>query len=380
MLTSKQKALKPLLESAEGVHLTAYLVNRGDLADIEIQLRETIKQSHGFLSSVMNRDERNKFLEPLDSLALDAKIFKQMKGNIGIFRNINSFRVLNVPVEVDQTCQVATSFHVKPLLRWLQTDQEFLLLGLGKESAHIYLGSQDSFKLIDSIVFSDLYKERGSLESYSSLKKVRPLKGREDEIFAWLNQWIFQLTKNLKPKLFVAGEKSLVESLNRSLKYKNVVQTPVSSFFSRSHVGEICSAIRKVLKTESKAIIQKGLMEFRSAEASHRTRKNIFQISKAVVQGRVRKLIVSDELSIFGKIDKASGGLAVHPFDLDHEDDDILDDLAQMVLRQGGEVIVASSVDLPKGRPILAILYDDGKELEVTEDFQQHEVLRERFV
>ena len=73
----------------------------------------------------------------------------------------------------------------------------------------------------------------------------------------------------------------------------------------------------------------------------------------------MRKIIVTDELSIFGKIDPKSGGLAIHPFDLDHEDDCILDDLAQMVLSQGGEVIVAKRDEIPKGRPILAILDDE---------------------
>ncbi len=379
MLTSKKMTLKPLLESTEGVHLTAYLVNRGDLVDLKAQLRETINQSYEWLNPIMSPDERNKFLEPLDALLLDARIFKQINGNIGIFRNKECFRVLNIPVEVEQTCQVATSFHVKPLLRWLQTDQEFLLLGLEKESAHLYLGSQDSFKLIDSILFPEFFKERNSLDGYLSLKKVRQLKAKEDETFRWLNEWIDQLTKDTKPKLFVAGEKLLVESLNQNLKYKNAVKTAIAPSFGKHNVSDICSIVRKILKAESKESIEKALTEFRFAEEGNRARKNIFQISKAVVQGRVRKLIVTDELNIFGKIDKKSGGLAIHPFDLDHEDDDILDDLAQMVLSQGGEVIIASRDEIPKGRAILAILDDDSKELEKTEDLQQNEVLKERF-
>lgn len=120
-------------------------------------------------------------------------------------------------------------------------------------------------------------------------------------------------------------------------------------------------------------------MEFRFAEEGNRSCKNIFQISKEVVQGRVRKLIVSDELSIFRKIDKKPGELAIHPFDLDHEDEDILYDLGQMVLSQVGEVIVASRNEIPKGRPILAISEDDDKELEKIEGSYQYEVLQERF-
>lgn len=352
MLTSKKSTLKPLLESENGIHLTAYLVNRGDLIDLKSQLKTVINESYEWLNSAMAMEERQRFLEPLDSLLHDARIFKEMKGNIGLFRTLDSFRVLNIPVDVEQSCQVATSFHVKPLLRWLQVDQEFLLLGVEKDSAHLYLGSQDSFKLVDSILFP--------------------------ETFAWLNQWIDELTKTTKPKLFVAGEKRKVDTLNRHLKYANLVKTPASNSFGQHNVGAICANIRKLLMDESKKALEKSLLEFRFAEAGNRTRKNIFQIARAVVQGKVRKLIVTDELSIFGKIDKKSGGLAIHPFDLDHEDDCILDDLAQMVLSQGGEVVIAKRDEIPKGRPILAILDDDDLAVAKAEDLQAFEVFQGR--
>lgn len=378
MLTSKQTNLKPLLESKNGIHLTAYLVNRGDLIDLKSQLRTTMDEAYEWLHGVMSIDERKKFLEPLDSILNDARIFKQMKGNIGLFRNEDSFRVLNIPIEVEQSCQVATSFHIKPLLRWLQGDLEFLFLGLEKDSAHLYLGSQHTFKMVDSIIFPDYFKTRESITDYTSLKKSRQNKVKEDETFTWVNDWIAELTKNSKPRLFIAGEPSMVQGLNRSLKYKNTVKTPVANVFSKDKAIESCHTIRKILKDESKKSLEKALLEFRFAEEGSRTRKNIFQISKAVVQGKVRKLIVTDELSIFGRIDQKSGGIAIHPFDLDHEDDCILDDLAQMVLSQGGEVIVAKRDEIPKGRPILAILDDEGDSLEKTEDLQ-YEALQERF-
>lgn len=378
MLISKQTTLKPLLDSQDGVYLTAYLVNRGDLIDLKSQLRTTIHEAYEWLSNAMSTEERKRFLEPLDSLLNDERIFKQMNGNIGLFRNEESFRVLNIPIDVEQSCQVASSFHVKPLLRWLQGDQEFLFLGLEKESAHLYLGSQDSFKLVDSILFPEFFKNKDPISDYRSLKKARQNKMKEAETFSWLNEWILELTKSSKPKLFIAGESSLVQALNRTLKYKNAVKTPISNAFSKNRAMESCQIIRKILKEHSKMSLEKALLEFRFAEEENRAKKNIFQISKAVVQGRVRKLIVTDEVSIFGKIDQKSGGLAIHPFDLDHEDGCILDDLAQMVLSQGGEVVVAKRNEIPKGRLILAILDDDCESLDKAEDLQ-YDVLQERF-
>jgi hypothetical protein len=378
MLTSRKMTLKPLLDSNDGVHLTAYLVNRNDLIDLKSQIRTTLADATDWLRDAMSTDELKKFLEPVEALLNDARIFKQMKGNIGIFRNEESFRILNIPIDIEQTCQVATSFHVKPLLRWIQGDQEFLFLGLEKQAAYLYLGSQDSFKLIDSIVFPDFFKTKENVTDDISLKSTRQKKTKETETFKWLNEWILDLTKNSKPKLFIAGEPSLIEALNKSLNYIKAIKTPVTQTFSQFNASEPCQKIRKILKIDSKQSLEKALLEFRFAEEDNRAKKNIFQISKAVVQGKVRKLIVTDELSIFGKIDKKSGGIAIHPADLDHEDDCILDDLAQMVLSQGGEVIVAKRHEIPKGRPVLAILEDDSQFLEKAEELQ-YEVLEERF-
>ncbi|MBY0383581.1 hypothetical protein K2X05_00350, partial [bacterium] len=35
-----------------------------------------------------------------------------------------------LPIDIENVSVVSTSFHVKPLLRWLQADREFLLLGI----------------------------------------------------------------------------------------------------------------------------------------------------------------------------------------------------------------------------------------------------------
>jgi hypothetical protein len=49
-----------------------------------------------------------------------------------------------------------------------------------------------------------------------------------------------------------------------------------------------------------------------------------------------------------------------------------------LVLTQGGEVIIASQKEIPKGRPILAIVENEGKELEKAKGPYQDEILQER--
>lgn len=367
--TLKQSNLKSILESKNGVHLTAYLVNRGDLIDLKSQLKQTLDEAYEWLHHVLPIEEKKKFLEPIESLLNDAKVFKQMKGNIGLFRNENFFRILNIPIEIERSCQVATTFHVKPLLRWFQGDQEFLLLTVSPKKADLYIGSKDTLKLIDRIEFEEVVSRLHVVGKKSTIKRRQPKESRSSEIVSWVSYLVSQIALKSKPKLFLAGDSLVLHAVKKNLKYDQIHQTLVAQSFSETMLGDICQKIRVLMKDYSQKMIQRSLLEFRLAEAENKTQKNLFQITKAVVEGKVRKLIVTDELNIFGKIDQKSGGLALHPFDLDHEDDCVLDDLAQMVLSQGGEVIVAKQSEIPKGRPILAIL---DNEFEGFEKFEKH--------
>jgi hypothetical protein len=189
---------------------------------------------------------------------------------------------------------------------------------------------------------------------------------KDKEISAWIDDWILSVAPQIKLKLFWAGSEDLIAKYQQHIKYKESVDTPIFNQAMTSNLNHVCLVIRKLLKDEARQLFEKSLMEFHFASEDNMTRKNIFHISQAVVNGKVKKLIVTDELSIFGKIDKQTGALSIHPTDLDHEDDDILDDLAQMVLSQGGEVVIANQRDIPGGKPILAILEFDELPLEKT--------------
>ncbi len=361
MLTSKSLTLNPILESRDGLHLTIYLNNNSDFNYLKLQLEASIRDCKATLSPIMLSEELEEFLKPIYSLISDSKILNQFKNNIGVFRTSKTFRVLNIPVATDFMCSLADTFHVKPLLKWIQTDKEYLLLGIQNENVELYFGSQNTFKLVDKLNLprttqaSENWFDKWILQSSESLN-------HENKNAMIINEWIANYTKFVKPKMFVAGEKRVVQNLIPKLSYKDLIKKPILDFYNEEYSKSICNLIRMVMEEESNNLIKKALYEVYEAEESNRVQKNLTQISKAVVQGKVKKIIVAEEYYVYGKINKTTGELELHPYDLDHEDDDVLDDLAQMVLHQGGEVLLASKYEIPKGRPILAILKERGDE------------------
>lgn len=358
MLYSKNESVRPLLESTCGIHLSVYIANSGDPDQLKNKLRNALDEACEYLVFAMSFRDIEHFFKPIELLINDSKKLSNFKGNLGIFRTKNSFRVLSLPIEVQTTCIVADTFHVKPLLKWMQTDREFIFLGIESNTATLYQGNLHIFKEIDTIVFPNLilnFTKKNALEDCHS-KMVRQENLRE--AMEWINGWVMNLTNEVRPRLFVAGKRELTSVLLGMMQYENMVSLPICASFSSSRATRICAEIRSVLKNEIRKDFEKTILEFYYAIDLGLARGSIYTIAKAAVEGKIRKLLISEQNKIFGKMNRKNGEISIHGADTDHEDDDILDDLAQTVLANGGEVIMAPIGIIPQGRPILAIIYD----------------------
>lgn len=349
MVVEKKLSFKPIMESKGGVHLTCYLEKRASTHELSTQLSWQLEEAKDCLEAVMSEEQAERLLEPLESLAYDPAIFAQITGNIGLFRNAEGLRILNIPSSVEDGCHVASSFHIKPLLTWLQNDREFLILGLEQSAAHLYLANQSLLRKVDTLLLSEVISPAEGFARGRSTEGVRLL-------ITHLNQWLTELTRLSAPVMFLVGPGPLESELAAALKYRNRLRQIVGLRFSDSMVTQIGQQIRQIMADEARQQIVRELSEFRCNESSGLLQKNIFQISQSAVAGRVRKLVISSDFEVFGKINEKTGELAVHPFDLDHEDDDILDDLAQIVLKSGGEVVLLPRKEIPSARPALALL------------------------
>jgi hypothetical protein len=343
MIKIKDVSLKSLIESNRGIHLSAYIENNKEIEDLKEKLKEVIIDASLHLSKALPNIELHKFLEPIELLLNDTNTLKAFKGNIGIFRTQNSFKILSVPASVEDTCIVANSFHVKPILKSLQSDKSYLLLGVTDDSAKLYHSSMGRINLVSEI----------TLSKYMNLDKVVSL---------WLLE---EFNKNnlLKGiRLYIAGEKSLTQSLVKSIQYRPKFRRAIHPSFSKSDINIVVTKIKQLMKKESEKSFEKSINEYYWAEDNKMTHNNIFKISKAAVEGNIKKLIIADGVNIFGKLCKTTGDLSIHFDELDHEDDDILDDLAQTVLMSGGEIVIAESNKLPGIYPALAILEKEEEE------------------
>jgi hypothetical protein len=77
-------------------------------------------------------------------------------------------------------------------------------------------------------------------------------------------------------------------------------------------------------------------------------------VAQAAVNGRIATLLVDADRRVAGRIDGASGqieyGDLAHP-----EIDDLLDDLGELVVKKGGEIVIVPAERMPTRTGIAAI-------------------------
>jgi hypothetical protein len=354
MLGLQKSSLYPLMKSKGGIHLTAY-IPMGDETEISNSIEQAILTTKEYLEGVLTDSEQKKFLEPVENLKRDLRLMSSMQGNIAIFRTQNFFRVLRVPIEVGPCCVVASTFHIKPLLKWYQIDKEFLFLGFQKNSVCLYKGNQNSINLVDALVYpsSQISKDM----SQKSTRWVNPgNQARVDEVVLCVADWLANSEMLRGQRVFIAGSEFMKRAIAKKVKKLKLDKNLTWEEFETQNLSEYVNQIRQKFSNESKLNLQTSIVEFYQADDLQLGRQNIFQIAKAAVQGQIKKLIIAESIQIFGTLDKNTGSLTIHPAQLNHEDDDVLDDIAQQVIEKGGEVIVADIEDIPQRRPVLAIL------------------------
>ena len=101
-----------------------------------------------------------------------------------------------------------------------------------------------------------------------------------------------------------------------------------------------------IVEPEFRSRLAKLTGEIEEAKAKGLGSDDLAAVAQAAVQSRVGSLLVEAERRIPGHMDKTTGRITFgNPEDT--QVDDLLDDLAELVLRKGGNVVVVPAADMP---------------------------------
>lgn len=357
-----KKILSDLYTNHSGSHLTIYLPTKDQShRQIKKQLAETLFNVERLLQKDKTKEFVNNFLLPIKRLLRDPRIL--ISGNQkgwAIFRTKSSFRLKSIPVHLPNLGVVAKSFHIKPMLRWTLMEENCYVLSLNKSEAILFKASNGAVKQIATLPFFDTLPggvQRDKLSEFQ--QKFASLN--------WIDDRLTDIIADKKAPLILAGVERNIQLFSQLTNHKRLIKEYLSGSFDYESKNELRRALNILFHEVEGKQKSRALNQYQAASRKSKVETDLVEIFQQSLRNGIRKLYIAEDKYIWGNLNAEDGSLMVHPFQKNSLDDDILDDIAELVIKNGAEVVVLPSKDMPDGLSITAILKNRSRKKKVLE-------------
>ncbi len=340
-----------------------------------ILFKNLLRDIEKALEELPDFDAVDQIMKPLYAIKEDKEFWNHSYEGIAVFATVNKCIVYRLDSPVKELALVAKTFHIKPLIKAYQSNENYLLLGLSKENFSILKGNKNGFipiaidketpRTLQEVLGYEKTEINLTHGSYSGAGNPAMYHGYGD-----VNQEIEKDTE----KYFRYVDGFVTEHYSKPLKmpvilitltehhtvFKQLSNNPylleegIHKSIDSMDIKEIQSEAWKIIETIKSKNTPDITETYTNAEADALGSSDLESVAKAAVESRVDTLYIEDEKSIPGKIDTETGKVIFNSSQsIDHGD--LLDDLAEIVLTHGGTVKVLSGEEMPSKTGVAAI-------------------------
>ncbi|HEV7302189.1 MAG TPA: hypothetical protein VGN72_22820 [Tepidisphaeraceae bacterium] len=296
------------------------------------------------------------------------------RDGIAVFASSDYLRIVDLPSRPDARVDVADTFHVRPLITSMQADRRYHVLALTLRQAVLYEGNQYGVRRLatpgvpqDPHTVSKMRMSQ-EIDAASDIKTATTQYPQEGTIPAAVSEDLFlraidkavweQFSRDAKlPLVLMADE-------NRSSAFraisKNTYLLEQGSMVDPHHLApeRIHQETWKLIEPRFGAEAQDLVDQFQAARARKLGSDELAPVVEAAAVGRVDTLLIDANRQIPGRIEDSGDG-ATFQFKPapagDPRADDVLDDLAEMVLKTDGAVMILPPDLMPSDTGVAAI-------------------------
>jgi hypothetical protein len=343
-----------------------------------IRFRNLVKALEESLLQQRPENEVRPLLEQFRALADDGDFWNNTHDGLAVLAAKDMFRVYRLQRPVAELAVVANSFHLKPLMRILQTADRYHVLGLNRHEIKLFEGNRDVMdeieldqgvpRTITEVLGEQLTEPHQTVASYGGVGQGHsPMHhghgGGETEVDSDAKRFFRAVDRAvLEHHSQPSGLPLILAALpEHHHMFHEVSHNPFLLPESLdihpdalSSSDELRQLAWQLIEPRYLARLAALAEEFETARSKGLGDDDLPQVAKAVVSGRVATLMIEARREIPGNIDASTGDIAFG--DLGHpEVDDVLDDLGALALKMGGQVVVAPSKQMPTQSGIAAI-------------------------
>lgn len=351
MKLTRNQLLPDLYNGHHGPHLTAYIPPmNGDISQIREHIDRVIWKSERLLAKEHDSAFVEKFVLPLRSLCNDPALLNGCEQTSwALFRTRTAFRIKKIQGEVPYLSVVASSFHVKPLLKWAQTQQDLYVVACNYNSVTLYRRSRGQLLEVASTDLLPAYFDYRRVEDGGKLLL-------KHAAILWLEDWVMDRMSNVHAQVLFAGEKELVDPIIAHTHFQGFVARTDSFQFSQLDMNSLHRHVERIMHEIAELELEKSILQLNRAERMGQTEFDMQAIARLAVQDEIKRLYVADDTYIWGELCPRIGTFKLNRYQKNCHDDDILDDLAEIVLKNNAEVVLVPRNQMPMRLPVAAIV------------------------
>jgi len=359
------------------IYMPTHRKHPENLQDI-ILFKNLVRQLKESLLQKYSSGEVQTHLEPFETLAEDNNTWSHTSDGLAVFSAPGLFKVVGAQKSFEELALVADSFHTKPLRQYLQSLDHFHVLGLSLHDIRLFEGNRHSLtevdltadtpKTITEALGDDLTDKHTTVASYGgSGGESSPMHhghgGRKDETEKDSERY-FRVVANTiyehysKPSgwpLVLAAlteHQSLFQKVNKNplLLASGIAINP-----SSVSAEKLATMAWEIMEPEYNLKLDSMVAMFEQARANGKGSDDYKEVAVAAVEGRVDTLIVEADRIIPVRITNLVTGNTQKKDMINPAVDDLLDDMGELVMRMGGQVMVLPAGKMPSETGLAAI-------------------------
>jgi hypothetical protein len=348
-----------------------------NLQDI-ILFKNLVGQLKESLSQKYSAGEALKHLEPFEALADNSDTWNHTFNGLAVFSANGLFKIVGVHKPFEELALVADSFHTKPLWQYLQSRDNFHVLGLTLHDIRLFAGNRrslteveltaDTPKTITEALGDELTDKHTTVASHGGSggesspmhhghggRKVETEKDAERFFRIIANMIYEKFTKPSGWPLILAAlseHQSLFQKVS-----KNPLLLPNGIAINPASVSsdQLAKMAWEIMEPDYNRKLSDLVATFEQARANGKGSDDYKVVAVAAVEGRVETLIVEADRIIPVRITNLVTGNTQKKDLINPKVDDLLDDMGELVLKMGGQVMVIPADKMPSDTGLAAI-------------------------
>jgi hypothetical protein len=312
-------------------------------------------------------------LEPFERLAEDTNFWRtRTLYGLAVLAAPDIFRVYRFQRPVPELAVVADSFHLKPLVRILQSADSYYVLGLDRQQIRLFEGNRDHLDEVElesdvprtsADVLGEQERERHFSTQAFDRGAIVYGKGSKSDIadavaerfFRAVDQAILERYSrpSSSPLLLAAlpENQSLFRGLSRN---SFLLDEGIDIDPGALSLEELRERAWRVVEPHYLARLAGLIDRFETAYARELGDADLARVARSAIAGRVATLLIDADRHIPGRLDASTGEITYGDLS-DPVVDDLLDDVGEIVLKQGGEIVIVPAERMPTQSGIAAI-------------------------